>query len=230
MSLCPSKDIHSVYLDNELPEVYKAEYEAHVNSCAACKAELNKLKAVREVFQNDSNQITPDSHYLDKSYERLMVKMSYSKNTGIQNKRNHSFKNITYFASAAVAAAVVAVVLPVRMNGAKGVTPSSVVSVNNGTTLSNGMSASALVASGNNVSFNSGNSRVISGNINESVLTSSNQGTNASAGNMIRDVDFFRPDFDENETISVKITMPGMNSVPVTREIHLPAEVMSGRF
>ena len=33
MSFCPSKDIHSVYLDNELPEVYKAEYEAHIAVC-----------------------------------------------------------------------------------------------------------------------------------------------------------------------------------------------------
>ena len=46
MSFCPSKDIHSVYLDGELPENYKAEYELHVSHCEKCRKELEQLKAV----------------------------------------------------------------------------------------------------------------------------------------------------------------------------------------
>ena len=45
MSFCPSKDIHSVYLDGELPENYKAEYELHISHCEKCRKELEQLKA-----------------------------------------------------------------------------------------------------------------------------------------------------------------------------------------
>ena len=51
MSFCPSKDIHSVYLDGELPEVYKAEYESHLKICPTCQKELDKIKALRGIFQ-----------------------------------------------------------------------------------------------------------------------------------------------------------------------------------
>jgi hypothetical protein len=44
MSFCPTKDIHSIYLDNEMPEIYKAEYESHVATCKKCQQELNKIK------------------------------------------------------------------------------------------------------------------------------------------------------------------------------------------
>ena len=43
MSFCPSKDIHSVYLDGELPENYKAEYELHISHCEKCRKELEQL-------------------------------------------------------------------------------------------------------------------------------------------------------------------------------------------
>ena len=58
MSFCPSKDIHSIYLDNELPEIYKAEYEAHLKVCKACQKELDKLKAVHQLFDADSKSIS----------------------------------------------------------------------------------------------------------------------------------------------------------------------------
>ena len=57
MSICPNKDLHSVYLDNELPESYKAEYEKHVADCPKCQAELKKLKAVRNLFADDRNTL-----------------------------------------------------------------------------------------------------------------------------------------------------------------------------
>ncbi|MBP5452686.1 MAG: zf-HC2 domain-containing protein, partial [Treponema sp.] len=47
MSTCPEKDIHSIYLDNELPAAYVADYEAHVESCPECKAQLEKLRMLR---------------------------------------------------------------------------------------------------------------------------------------------------------------------------------------
>ena len=48
MSTCPTNEIHSLYLDNELPQAHKEQYEAHIASCEKCKASLEKLHAVRE--------------------------------------------------------------------------------------------------------------------------------------------------------------------------------------
>ena len=40
MSTCPENDIHSLYLDNELPLSYREEYEAHIKSCPKCAKKL----------------------------------------------------------------------------------------------------------------------------------------------------------------------------------------------
>ena len=119
MSTCPTKDLLSVYLDNELPEIYKAEYEAHIKSCPKCSKELEKLKALRVLFQADSKAVTPDSHYLDQSYERLMIKMKYSKvsesSKNIISSNKFKLKNLGYFATAVAAAAVFALVIPLGL-------------------------------------------------------------------------------------------------------------------
>ena len=244
MSFCPSKDIHSVYLDNELPEIYKAEYESHIASCPKCKAQLERLRGLRSILKSDSDDIEPGQDFLDKSYERLMIKMSYAKNTGKKSEPKISWKSVTYAASGIAAAAILAVVLPVRAASVKasanasslqlaGLTQSAVRGV--------GTNVSAFTPAANNVALNSGNSMVISGNISESDLSHGqgqrrldaeiqNVSTNANPGKIMKGVEVLRPDFNEAETISIKITLPGMNSVPVTAEIQLPAEVMSGRF
>ena len=71
MSTCPEKDIHSVYLDNELPPVYIKEYEAHVSQCAQCKNELERIKALRDNLRADSAAIALSSADLEKSFERF---------------------------------------------------------------------------------------------------------------------------------------------------------------
>ena len=71
MSFCLSKDIHSIYLDKELPENYKLEYEEHVKNCPECQKELNKLKLIHDALKSDSDSIKLDDDFLEKSYERL---------------------------------------------------------------------------------------------------------------------------------------------------------------
>ena len=44
----------------------------------------------------------------------------------------------------------------------------------------------------------------------------------------VNDVDVLRPDF-QDEAISIKITVPGMGDFPVTTEINVPMELVSGR-
>src|SRR5574344_39831 len=119
MSTCPDKDIHSIYIDNELPAAYVAEYEAHVKSCPRCQAQLNKLRAFRQTFSGDAKNMMLSQAALDAGFERLQARLSYSKVTG---RNVHPFaealKNSTTaraVTGAAVAAAVVALILPVRM-------------------------------------------------------------------------------------------------------------------
>lgn len=227
MSFCPSKDIHSVYLDNELPEPYKSEYELHLKNCVGCQKELALLKGIRSQLQSDSKCISPDSHFLDESFERLQVKMTYSKNVSKSSAPKYSTKQ--FIPVAAAAAAVFALVLPLRLNSGKAVsnentTVASVVSMNNVNPIN------TVATSANNVSFNSGRRGLVSSNIQGTVI-SSNRDENIQSAIVqnVKDADVLRPDF-RDESISIRITVPGMGSSPVVTEISLPAEVVSGRF
>ena len=244
MSFCPSKDIHSVYLDGELPENYKAEYELHISHCEKCRKELEQLKAVSALFKADSDSLNLDSHFMDESFQRLQIKMAYSRNIGKVPQKS-PFKVISYVASGVAAAAVLALVLPfgfksseVKAGSENTATVASTVinsplihSVGNGvgssvpiTTVSTGSKAS-----GNNVSFDSGRSVVVSGNIKDVVLSSENKRKAVpSFTKNVNDVDVLRPDF-QDEAINIKITVPGMGDFPVTTEINLPVEFVSGR-
>lgn len=244
MSFCPSKDIHSVYLDGELPENYKAEYELHISHCEKCRKELEQLKAVSALFKADSDSLNLDSHFMDESFQRLQIKMAYSRNIGKVPQKS-PFKVISYVASGIAAAAVLALVLPlgfksseVKAGSENTATVASTVinsplihSVGNGvgssvpiTTVSTGGKAS-----GNNVSFDSGRSVVVSGNIKDVVLSSENKRKAVpSFTKNVNDVDVLRPDF-QDEAINIKITVPGMGDFPVTTEINLPVEFVSGR-
>lgn len=239
MSFCPSKDIHSIYLDGELPENYKAEYELHLKNCEKCRKELEQLKAVRNLFKADSDSLNLDEHFMDESFQRLQIKMAYSKNVGKLPQKS-PFKVISYVASGVAAAAVLALVIPVglKSKAAEAAGTSAVASTVVSPLIQPVSSTSAVPitavstnskTSGNNVSFDSGRSVVVSGNIKDVVLSSENQRKNAtSLVQNVSDVDVLRPDF-QDEAISIKITVPGMGDFPVTTEINVPMEIVSGR-
>lgn len=228
MSFCPTKDIHSIYLDNEMPEIYKAEYESHVATCKKCQQELNKIKVLHTLLSSDADVVTPDSHYAEQSFERLQLKMRYSNSTKKSNNQNKF--QIKYAVSAMAAAAIFALIIPVRF-------------LNNNVQKTNAIATniSSAVPLANNVSFNGGRSRVISGNIHESIIPSAYKGDaslvrnvsnypNSVEKQLIKDVDVFRPAFSEDKTISIRITIPGIGQVPVTAEVKLPVNVSSGYF
>ena len=232
MSFCPTKDIHSVYLDGELPENYKAEYELHIAHCEKCRKELAQLKAVSSIFKADSKSLNLDEHFMDESVQRLQIKMAYSKNVGKVPEKS-PFKVISYVASGIVAAAVLALVLPVGFKSNKAASANTVVSSPLIQSVSS-VSAVPITAvstnsSSNNVGFDSGRSMVVSGNIQDVVLSSENTRKNtASFAKNVSEVDVLRPDF-QDEAISIKITVPGMGDFPVTTEINVPMELVSGR-
>ena len=222
MSFCPSKDIHSVYLDGELPENYKAEYEHHIEHCEKCRKELNQLKAVRSMFIADAESIKLDDHFMEDSFQRLQIKMAYSRNIGKVPQKS-PFKIVSYVASGVAAAAVLALVLPLGLKSNKASTEASTVAA---VPLIKSVQSSTV----NNVSYDSGRSVAISGNIQDVVLSSENQRkNNSSFAKNVSEVDVLRPDF-QDEAISIKITVPGMGDFPVTTEINVPMELVSGRY
>lgn len=243
MSFCPTNDIHSVYLDNELPKQFKADYEKHIQSCSHCQKELEKMKSVRKFLQVDAKGISPDSHYLDQSFERLRIKMAYSKTT-TSRKPQISLKNLGYVAMGAAAVLAFAFIVPSRSNSGK---------------FSSQQTASLSVPyvnSANNVSFDSGRSVVISGNIGDKFLSSVSNNQNGGTpvvnyvrsnrndgftvdyqyangqrnNDMIRNVDVLRPDFMEEKTISIKVTFPGMYDGPISPDMLVPEIVITGSF
>lgn len=115
MFTCPEDDVHSIYLDNELPQKFIAEYEAHIASCPKCKARLEMLKTIHDELKADADSIKVDQAFLDQSFERLQNRMRYSKSVSYSKPKTSAilFPELKKYIPAAVAAiAVFAVMLP----------------------------------------------------------------------------------------------------------------------
>ena len=239
MSFCPSDDIHSIYIDNELPDDYKKQYEAHVNNCPDCQRKLSLLKGVSALLRQDAVSVCPDRHYIDESFDRLQIKMSYRKNS-FENGRKQKF-NFIYFVGAA-AAVFVALIVPVRIaniqknqnNGVYYVNP-AMTTVSSGSISQvpvNSVISSKLAGKSsfvNNVAFSSGKSVVFSGNIHDTVFTSDSQKKSQSFANDVVNSAVLKPELEDN-FISIRITIPGVGQIPVTTEITFPLDVISGKF
>lgn len=227
MSFCLSKDIHSIYLDKELPENYKLEYEEHVKNCPECQKELNKLKLIHDALKSDSDSIKLDDDFLEKSYERLQIKMAYKNN--VTKARRTSNVNIKYGLTAVAAAALFALVIPVTLNSNKKnsvTTQPALASVSSVSQISN--STSAIAA--NNVSINSGRNVLVSGNMLDTVIRPEAGIDNGKTlVKKAKDVEVLRPEL-EDETISIRISVPGLGEIPVVTEINLPMGTISGKF
>ena len=112
---CPENDIHSIYLDGELPKNFVKDYEAHLASCQKCRAKLEKLKAVHAAFAADSKSLDVDETFKAQSFERLQSRMRFSKVVKIAEPKKNVVRMTSFIPLAAAAAAVFALVLPVRM-------------------------------------------------------------------------------------------------------------------
>ena len=205
MSFCPTKDIHSVYLDNELPEEHRLSYEKHIQECEKCRTELEKLKAVRKLFQDDASNVTPDDHYLDESYNRLMIKMSYKKN--VSKARKPTKVHFTYILSAAAAVLVALFVPTIVRNQQTTATPE---------TASMPITTfGALPSLGNNISFGSGNRSMVSGMINENAFNTNNPGfVDINLGTPSLFTNKWSNSLLDDNVISIRITIPSFDTMP----------------
>ena len=114
MFTCPNKDLHSVYLDGELPAEYKAKYEEHIKGCPSCQAALKKLKAARDLLQADSKTITMSERDMESSFSRLQARLSYKKTIrplALGDSAKGVLKDVLV---GSAAAAVIAAVIPAK--------------------------------------------------------------------------------------------------------------------
>ncbi|MGP1459505.1 MAG: anti-sigma factor family protein [Treponema sp.] len=188
MYTCPGDDIHSIYVDGELPDVFVKEYESHVASCADCAHKLERLRKVRRIFKSDSDTLTLDKIAMEESFSRLNTKLRYSHNTARVSefpKRATAFGGI----AAAAAAAVFALVVPARITVEK----TAVVAVPE--------VASVLVPQ---VSIPERNV-VITGNIGRDFTQNVSSGRHSD----FTQGDFFRPEFSDDNRLYIRIAAPG---------------------
>ena len=75
MYSCPTDDIHSVYIDNELPQNYVSDYENHLKVCPKCSAKVEQLKKIKNIIKMDSDTISVDNHYLEQSFVSNLEKL-----------------------------------------------------------------------------------------------------------------------------------------------------------
>jgi anti-sigma factor RsiW len=68
--MCPERQLLSVYLDGELPSPWKEKMEAHLHSCPACAASLERFKRCGDVFHQ------PDDPALRESQDRVWARLS----------------------------------------------------------------------------------------------------------------------------------------------------------
>lgn len=213
MYSCPADDIHSLYVDNELPLSYAKQYEAHIASCEECSKKLEKLRSMKDFFKADSEKIDLSSADLDKSYERLMTKMKYSKNTRFERQ----MPGQKIFVGIAAAAAVLAfAIIPASIFSGGGKTSS--VQVANLVPVERPQKANL---SNKNI--------IINGNINENLPRTVSTGRLVNTS--LADVDVFRPDFNGNSSFSIKISVPALeDNEEKVLEVKLPGseEEISG--
>lgn len=114
MYTCPEREIMSVYLDNELPAPYKAEFEAHLVNCADCRKQYEKLQNIRTNMQENSVSLEMTEEQLHDSFEKLQTKLHFRSVTNKTEKNTFVFKLIPAIA----AAAVFAFIIPIRLQTA----------------------------------------------------------------------------------------------------------------
>ena len=191
MYSCPTDDIHSIYLDKELPFEYQKLYEEHIQRCPECSRKLERMKKVKGLLSSDCRNCTPDENFTEQSFERLKTKMRYSKNTQrvIQFPAQYAGYGI-----GAAAAVLLAVIIPVRAGSVRNVS-SAGQSVSQITPIER---PAATSISNRNI--------VINGNIND------NLAHNVSSGNFenprFADVDVFRPEFTDVNAVHFQMEMP----------------------
>ena len=118
MSTSLEKDLHSVYIDGEMPESFVSQYESIVQADSGEKSRHEKMQKLHSLLQEDSNEKSVSDQFIEESFARLQTKMRYAKNVEFAGEpKSFVTPFIKYASSFAAAAAVFAVVfIPLHYN------------------------------------------------------------------------------------------------------------------
>lgn len=117
---CP-KDLHSVYIDDEMPENFISEYETQVKNDAKSLSDFERMKKIHDLlnFDAESESEKIDDEFVQKSFERLQSKMRFAKTVEFAEPKKKISSFIKLPLSFAAAAAVFAVVFVPLNNASK---------------------------------------------------------------------------------------------------------------
>lgn len=216
MSICPDYDMHSVYLDGELPQKYALDYESHLTSCQRCRDDFIKIQRLSAILKEEAKEGELSSQELEGSFTRLQTKLHYQKT--IKDTQPQSMRKFTWVVPTVAAAALAfALVLPTN-------TPSPISTAAKEQPIS--IAASALTG-GLSVapSVNYNTARFLQDSVIAEENFSNIQTVSLSRNEAISPMDFFRPSFDKPEDISIKMTLSNLSSIPVQGSTTVPIQM-----
>ena len=223
MSTCLEKDIHSIYIDNELPQNYIKEYESHLVICSTCRKEYQRLANISELLKSDKNILSLSEDKTNASFERLQTKLHYSK--VIQTTKNNQFKNFRLASSiAAVLAFLLIIPFSIIQKSQKNnaYNPSIQIPINRNA-LEQGLST---------VSFSSRKRNTIN-RIKPNLTYDTGIYSNFIAPRITTNdkpfetIDIFRPKFNNKENIVMKITLTSIGDIQNSTELDIPLDFVS---
>ena len=196
MSTCPSHDVQSMYIDNELPEPFKSTFEKHVSECLDCSITLQNLKAIHDELQDDADAIQFSQKDIDASFDRLQTKMRFAKVTTLADKKAENLsKSLWRIVPLAAAAVVIAFVIPFRF----GLGNSSTVQETLPSFQSQGNAIQAAFVQDKGV--------ISDGNLSHYSIDLSTLDLTA--------MDLFRPELTSDGQMKITITLTGVANLPV---------------
>jgi len=86
------------YLDGELNIPESLAFEQHLNECESCKSELNQLKLLYALIDEEKQEYTPNPFFANV----VVAKISNAKNENLERSSLRRYITITSLAAAAV--------------------------------------------------------------------------------------------------------------------------------
>lgn len=217
MSTCPDSSLISVYLDDELPEPYKARFEAHLASCSHCSGKLEEARKLRDLLRADADSDLLSDEEMEQSFERLQARMTYHH---VTKKSDNVFKFVARrIAPAVAAAAVFAVILPLRLLRNDNATQPLIMPV--AQTASFLPAFSTKAAKTTNTPLSETN-KAIRTTVSSSTMTTT---VNVEDTNLAT-IDIFRPDFS-NDVIRITIDLSSVSGLPKNNDSSIMATPVS---
>lgn len=100
MSICQNNEFFCLYIDGELKQPYKSQFQKHLKECKDCAKKLQHLQDIHALFQKDKDSIRLSPIDMQKDYNTLLFQLRYKKNTTPQKR--FSYDTLKYMAVAAV--------------------------------------------------------------------------------------------------------------------------------